>query len=192
MVTELHAERLLMRQWRESDLEPFAELNADAEVMRHFPSTLSRSASDDLARRLEEAIVRRGWGFWALELADGAQAGRFAGFTGLSVPSWDAPFTPCVEIGWRLPRGAWGRGYASEAARGALDFGFAELGLAEIVAFTTTANERSRAVMRRLGMTHDDREDFDHPNLAADDPQRRHVLYRASAPAKWPASAAAG
>jgi RimJ/RimL family protein N-acetyltransferase len=173
-----------MRSWQRSDLEPFAELNADPTVMEHFVSTLSREESDALASRIQAALAARGWGFWALEVARGEETGRFAGFAGLSVPSWDAPFGPCVEIGWRLPQWAWGRGYASEAAREALRFGFLELGLEEIVAFTTEGNWRSQAVMRRIGMSRDENGDFDHPNIALEDPHRRHVLYRLDA-ASW-------
>ena len=175
-----------MRPWQESDLVPFAGLNADPAVMEHFVSALSREESDALASRLQAALSARGWGFWALEIAQGEEAGRFVGFTGLSVPAWDAPFTPCVEIGWRLPRWAWGRGYASEAASEALRFGFVELGLGAVVSFTTEANTRSRAVMERIGMSRDPSDDFDHPNVPADDPHLRHVLYRLDA-ATWSA-----
>jgi RimJ/RimL family protein N-acetyltransferase len=182
----LRTERLRLRPWQESDLKPFADLNADPVVMEHFPSVLSREQSDTVALRIQAAFSADGWGFWALEIAHGEGAGRFAGFTGLSVPSWTAPFTPCVEIGWRLPRWAWGRGYASEAAREALRFGFVELGLEEIVSFTTEANTRSRAVMERIGLARDAGGDFDHPNVPADDPHLRHVLYRLDA-AVWSA-----
>jgi RimJ/RimL family protein N-acetyltransferase len=180
----LRTERLRLRPWQKSDLEPFADLNADPAVMEHFVSALSRAESDDLAMRLQAALHARGWGFWALEITHGEGSGRFVGFTGLSVPAWGAPFAPCVEIGWRLPRWAWGRGYASEAAREALCFGFQELGLEEIVSFTTEANTRSQAVMKRIGMARDAGGDFDHPNVAADDPHLRHVLYRLDA-AVW-------
>nr|WP_205830096.1 GNAT family N-acetyltransferase [Microbispora sp. CL1-1] len=162
-----------MRRWREDDKEPFAALNADPVVMEHFPATLSREDSDALAERIEAGFDEHGFGLWAVE-ADG----EFIGFTGLSVPRFTAPFTPCVEIGWRLARSAWGRGYATEAARASLEDGFGRAGLTEVVSFTAVQNVRSQAVMRRLGMTHDPADDFDHPALPAGHPLRRHVLYR--------------
>jgi ribosomal-protein-alanine N-acetyltransferase len=172
----LATERLALRAWRPSDLDAFAALNADPEVMRYFPRPLARGESDALAARIRADWERHGFGLWALERrADG----RFLGFAGLSVPGFDAHFTPCVEIGWRLERAAWGRGYATEAARAALAFGLAELGLGRIVSFTAVENRRSRRVMERLGMTHDERDDFDHPLLPDGHPLRRHVLYRA-------------
>jgi RimJ/RimL family protein N-acetyltransferase len=183
-VTELRTVRLLMRRWREADLAPFAALNADPEVMRHFPARMDRGASDDLARRADAALGRRGWGLWAVEVrADDVEpedAGAFIGFVGLNAPPFDAHFTPAVEVGWRLARGFWGRGYATEAATAAMGRGFGELHLDEIVSFTTVANDRSRRVMERLGMHRDPADDFDHPSLAADDPIRPHVLYRLS------------
>ncbi len=174
---ELSTDRLLLRPWRESDRQPFAECNADPEVMRHFPGTMTRAASDALAERIAAGFAARGWGFWALQER---ASGRFIGFTGLGVPPFEAHFTPAVEIGWRLARAAWGRGLATEAARAATAFGFGELGLEEIVAFAVQANARSRAVMRRLGMRHDASGDFDHPLVDVAD-LRRHVLYRLSA-----------
>lgn len=175
---ELRTERLVLRRWRDEDRAPFAALNADPEVMRYFPNALTRAESDALLDRLETAIGERGFGFWALEVAE---TGRFIGFTGLSVPRFDAPFTPAVEVGWRLARENWGRGYATEAARRSLDFAFTELGLDEVVAFTPIANAPSRAVMRRIGMAHTPDDDFDHPSIAAGHPLRRHVLYRINA-----------
>jgi RimJ/RimL family protein N-acetyltransferase len=177
---ELETQRLRLRQWRPEDRAPFAALNADAEVMEHFPAPLTRAESDALADRIAQLIERQGWGLWALEERDG---GRFLGFTGLAHPGFDAPFGPAVEIGWRLARDAWGRGYATEAARAAAAFAFEALELEEIVAFTAVPNERSRAVMRRLGMRHDPADDFDHP-LVASPRLRRHVLYRLRA-ADW-------
>jgi ribosomal-protein-alanine N-acetyltransferase len=171
----LGSARLLLRRWREGDREPFAALNADPEVMEHFPATLSREESDALARRFEAGFEARGFGVWALEIA---ATGEFIGFCGLTVPSFEAPFMPAVEIGWRLARPFWGQGYATESARAALGFGFDSVGLAEVVSFTTRGNERSRAVMRRLGMRHQEADDFDHPRLPPGHPQRPHVLYR--------------
>jgi ribosomal-protein-alanine N-acetyltransferase len=172
-VAELRTERLLLRQWRDDDLEPFADLNADPEVMRHFPRTLSRAESDTLVQRQRTLIAERGWGLWAVEAPEG-----FIGFVGLSEPRFEAHFTPAVEVGWRLARHGWRKGYATEAARAAVGFGFDELGLDEIVSFTFAGNERSRGVMERLGMTRDEADDFEHPLLPKGDPLRAHVLYR--------------
>jgi RimJ/RimL family protein N-acetyltransferase len=184
-VRELRTERLLLRRWRPDDRAPFAALNADPEVMRHFPEPLTRRQSDRLADRVELAMDRQGWGLWALEER---ATGRFIGFTGLARPGFQAPFMPAVEIGWRLERAAWGHGFASEAARAAAAFAFDELALAEIVSLAVVANERSIAVMRRLGMTRDPADDFDHPLV--DQPHlRRHVLYRLTA-AHWRQGAA--
>jgi RimJ/RimL family protein N-acetyltransferase len=165
----------VLRQWREADLEPFAALNADPEVMRHFPAPLAREQSDALAQRERTLIAERGWGLWAVERVQGA---AFIGFVGLAEPRFEAHFTPAVEVGWRLAREHWGNGYASEGARAAIGFGFDELGIDEIVSFTTVGNDRSRRVMERLGMTHDAADDFEHPLLAPGDPLRPHVLYR--------------
>jgi len=167
--------RLLLRRWRESDREPFAVLNGDPEVMEHFPATLSREQSDELIGRIEREFDRRGFGLWALETLE---AGELIGFAGLATPSFEAHFTPAVEVGWRLARPAWGHGYATEAAEAAIEVGFGQAGLAEVVSFTAARNRRSRAVMERLGMVRDPAEDFDHPDLAVGDPLRRHVLYR--------------
>lgn len=176
-MTELCTARLLLRRWRTADRAPFAALNADPEVMRYFPAPLSRHQSDALADRIEAGIERDGWGLWALEER---ATGRFLGFTGLARPAFEAHFTPAVEIGWRLVRSAWGEGIATEAARAARAFAFEQLELDEIVAFTAQDNARSRAVMRRLRMSHDPAEDFDLPALPAQHPLRRHVLYRAA------------
>jgi ribosomal-protein-alanine N-acetyltransferase len=182
-MAELCTERLLLRRWRPDDRAPFATLNADPEVMRHFPAALSRGESDALIDQIEGHLGREGWGLWALELR---ASGRFIGFTGLSRPSFEAHFTPAVEIGWRLAHEAWGSGYATEAAREAARFGFEDLGLEQLVSFTTEGNARSRAVMQRLGMTHDPAEDFDHPRVPEGDPARRHVLYRLAAAVRTP------
>ena len=176
-MTELRTERLLLRRWREEDRAPFAALNSDPEVMRWFPAPLSRRESDALADRIQADLERDGWGLWALEQR---WSGRFLGFTGLARPGFEAHFTPAVEIGWRLARSAWGSGFATEAARAATAFAFEALALDEVVAFTAEGNAPSRAVMRRLGMSHDAADDFDHPALPPSDPLRRHVLYRAA------------
>jgi RimJ/RimL family protein N-acetyltransferase len=174
-VPELRTERLLLRGWRESDLAPFAALNADPRVMEHFPSRLTRAESDFAVERIAEHFAHHGFGLWAVE-APGMAA--FLGFVGLSVPRFEAAFTPCVEVGWRLAREHWGRGFAPEAARAALRFGFEEIGLDEIDSFTVPANTKSRRVMEKIGMGHDPADDFDHPGLPAGHPLQRHVLYR--------------
>ncbi|MDQ8030908.1 GNAT family N-acetyltransferase [Bordetella genomosp. 1] len=175
MSFSLTTPRLLLRPWRDADLPAFAELNADPRVMAFFPGTLDRAGSDALAARIRANLAQEGFGLWAVEVRGGAP---FIGFVGLSRPRFDAPFTPCVEVGWRLAQPFWGLGFATEAARAALEHGFDSVGLAEIVAFTTAANRRSRAVMARLGMRHDAREDFLHPQLAPRHPLAPHVLYR--------------
>jgi RimJ/RimL family protein N-acetyltransferase len=174
-IVELHTARLRLRAWRSEDLDPFAALNSDPRVMEHFPQLLSRQQSDLLAGRIVSDLRAQGWGLWAVEVA----ATRFfAGFVGLSRPSFRAHFTPAVEVGWRLGQDYWGCGYATEAARAALEFGFESLGLMEIVSFTSVDNLRSRRVMERLGMSHDPGDDFDHPSLPERHRLRRHVLYR--------------
>jgi RimJ/RimL family protein N-acetyltransferase len=173
----MRTERMVMRRWRASDREPFAALNADPHVMAHFPATLDRAASDTLVDRIEAGFEANGFGLWALERID---TGEFIGFTGLDVARFEAPFTPAVEVGWRLCRQVWGHGFATEAGLQALRVGFEEFGLQEIVSFTATGNAPSRAVMRRLGMTRDPAEDFEHPALPPGHPVRRHVLYRLS------------
>jgi RimJ/RimL family protein N-acetyltransferase len=167
--------RTRLRPWRDDDRAPFAALNADPEVMAFFPGTLGRAESDALVDRAEAHFAAHDFGPWALEIP-GVSA--FAGFVGLSIPRFEAAFTPCVEIGWRLARVLWGHGYVTEAAEAALTYGFATLGLAEIVSFTVPTNQRSRQVMNRIGMTHDPRDDFDHPLLPAGHPLAHHVLYR--------------
>jgi RimJ/RimL family protein N-acetyltransferase len=174
---ELRTERLRLRAWRESDLDAFARLNGDPEVMRYFPAPMTRSESDGFARRIMASMDEQGWGLWAVELPGEAP---FLGFVGLTWQTFEAPFTPAVEVGWRLDRPFWGRGYASEAARAAVQHGFEVVGLDEIISMTTVANEPSRAVMRRLGMTHDEAEDFEHPRVPVGHPIRPHVLYRLS------------
>jgi ribosomal-protein-alanine N-acetyltransferase len=169
----LTTSRLRLRPWRESDLAPFAAMNADPRVREHFPSVQTREESDAVARRIMAGLEKQGWGFWAVEVIGGEP---FIGFTGIAAPGFEAYFTPCIEIGWRLAHAAWGHGYATEAARAALAFGFGELNLEEIVSFTAVGNKRSRAVMERLGMRQDG--EFDHPKIAESSPVRRHVLYR--------------
>jgi RimJ/RimL family protein N-acetyltransferase len=174
-VPEIRTPRVLLRGWRTEDLDPFAAMSADAEVMRHFPSTLSRAECASMIDRIRDHFDRHGFGLWAAELPGKAP---FIGFVGLAVPRFEAAFTPCVEVGWRLARAHWGRGYVTEAARAALHRGFTVHGLEQIYSFTVPANARSRAVMERLGLRHSPDEDFDHPMLAEGHPLRRHALYR--------------
>lgn len=169
----IRAGRVLLRGWRAGDLEPFAALNADPRVMEHYPAPLTRSESDDLVRSIAESLATRGFSLWAVEVASVAP---FIGYVGLREATFESRFTPCVEVGWRLAAPYWGRGYATEAARAAIAFGFTDAGLEEIVSFTVPANSRSIAVMRRLNMTQDG--EFDHPRLPQGHPLRRHVLYR--------------
>ncbi len=171
----LQTQRLILRNWQQSDLEPFAQMNADAEVMKYFPATLSRSESDALVERIENHHRVHRFGLWAVEERS---TGAFIGFIGLNVPTFEAHFTPTVEIGWRLAKAFWGQGYATEGARSAIDYGFEVIGLTEIVSFTAQLNLRSIAVMERLGMTHQEADDFEHPRLPSGHPLQRHVLYR--------------
>jgi len=173
--SDLRTARLLLRRWLPADRAPFAALNADPRVTEFLGTDLSREGSDAFAARIDSHFDAHGFGFWAVEVPG---VTPFAGFVGLSIPLFEAPFTPCVEIGWRLAAEHWGRGYATEAARAALDFGFGALGLDEIVSFTVPANRASRAVMERIGMARDPSGDFDHPGLRDGHRLRRHVLYR--------------
>jgi RimJ/RimL family protein N-acetyltransferase len=176
---ELCTDRLLLRRWLPEDRVPFASLNADPRVVEFFPGQLSREESDAMADRIEAHFEQHGFGLWAVEIPG---ITRFAGFVGLSIPRFEAAFTPCIEIGWRLDAEHWNRGYATEGARAVLTFGFEWLQLEEIVSFTVPANVRSRRVMEKLGMAHSPGEDFDHPALPEGHPFRRHVLYRLRRP----------
>ncbi len=171
----LTTERLLLRRWREEDRVPFRAMNADPRVMEFMPGLLTEEASDALADRAEAHFERNGYGPFAAELR---QNGAFLGFIGISIPRFEAPFMPAVEIGWRLAAEYWGRGLATEGARAVLRYGFEELRLGGMVSFTADANVRSRRVMEKLGMTHDAVDDFEHPNIPQGHPLRHHVLYR--------------
>lgn len=149
----------MLRRWKAEDRAPFAELNADSEVMRYFPRPLTSDESDALVDRIENGFNQNGFGLWAV-----AVDGRFAGFTGLNRTSFDTPMGPHVEIGWRLARWAWGHGYATEAAGRVIEYAFGELALDEVYSFTTESNARSEGVMKRIGMTRRVDLDFDHPN----------------------------
>jgi RimJ/RimL family protein N-acetyltransferase len=162
-----------MRRWQDGDREPFAALNADPHTMRFFPATLDRAASDAMIDRLEERFEAQGFGLWALEIA---HTGQFIGFTGLNPMPDDVPGAGGMEVGWRLARAAWHHGYATEAARAALDVAFGSLGMAEVYSMTAVLNEPSQAVMRRLGLTEFAR--WDHPRIPESSPLRPSVTYR--------------
>lgn len=167
--------RLRLRLWRDEDLAPFAALNADPCVMRHYPAVLDPGESDALVGRIRVRMAEHGFGLWAVSVRNGAD---FIGFVGLSRPLFETHFTPCVEVGWRLAVEHWGHGYATEAARGVLAHAFGPLGLNEVVSMAVPANGRSIAVMRRLGMTRSPDDDFLHPSLPKGHPLQPHVLYR--------------
>jgi RimJ/RimL family protein N-acetyltransferase len=180
-VRELATDRLRLRAWRPEDREPYAALNADPVVMEHFPAPLTREQSDEHVDRIEAAFAEHGWGLWAVEVPG---VSEFIGFIGLGIPRFEAHFTPCVEVGWRLARSAWGHGFAPEGATAALRFAFDEVGLDEVVSFTSVGNAKSRRVMAKIGLQHDPADDFDHPNLPPGHRICRHVLYRTGA-AEW-------
>ena len=174
----IRTERLILRPWQDEDREPFAKMNADPRVREYFPGILSRQESDAFVTLMSDHIERWGWGLWAASLI---QTDEFIGFIGLENVHFSAPFnksTPAVEIGWRLAFNHWGKGYATEGARVVLHYGFDTLNLEEIVSFTAVHNRRSRHVMEKIGMHHDEIDDFDHPKLPDEHPLRRHVLYR--------------
>lgn len=167
----LETPRLILRQWNESDFEPFYKMNADSKVMEYFPKTLTEDESNQLAFKCKSLIDKNGWGFWALELK---QSKEFIGFTGLHYQPEQFSFSPCTEIGWRLSPLHWNKGYATESATACLNFGFNQLALDEIVAFTAQHNLKSQAVMRRLGMQY--KMDFNHPALDDSSPLKKHKL----------------
>jgi len=171
----LSSGRIQLRRWRDEDRQPFATMNSDARVMEFFRSPLSRVESDAMVDRIEKHFSEHGFGLWAIEVPGIAP---FIGFAGLAGAGFSAHFTPCVEVGWRLAFEHWGHGYATEAAQLALGYGFGTLALSEVVSFTSVTNNRSRAVMERLGMRRDPAEDFDYPSFPEGHPLRRHVLYR--------------
>jgi RimJ/RimL family protein N-acetyltransferase len=168
-------DRLILRHWQASDREPFSRLNADPRVMEFMPALLSRDESDRVADRIEEHFREHGFGLCAAELREDHS---FIGFIGLSVPAFQAAFTPCVEIGWRLAADRWGQGLATEGARAMMHYAFETVGLGEVVSFTVPENWRSRRVMEKLGMARNPADDFDHPRLPEGHPLGRHVLYR--------------
>ena len=171
---KIETERLFLRQWQNSDFAPFAEMNSDERVMEFYPSTLSQQQSDKMASHCQSLIKERGWGFWALEEK---KSNQFIGFTGLHIPTHDLPFSPCVEIGWRLSPSFWGQGLVTEAAKAALNAAFKTLDLDEIVSFASIGNVRSIAVMERINMVKE-QGTFEHPALPVGHPFREHCLYR--------------
>jgi RimJ/RimL family protein N-acetyltransferase len=174
-MSDMQTDRLTLRRWSDADREPFAKINSDPVVMEFYPAPLSVAESNAMVDRIQAHFVQHGFGPWAAELRE---PGEFIGYVGLAVPRFVAAFTPCVEIGWRLAAEHWSKGLATEGARAVVRHAFEVLSLPEIVSFTVPANVRSRRVMDKLGMTHDPREDFDHPLLVEGHPLRRHVLYR--------------
>jgi len=177
-MTVLKTKRLVLRPWKESDLEPFARLNADPRVMEFFPAVLSREESDAIAQRMQAKIAERGWGWWAVSVPGVEDFIGFIGINDVDPSTFPAPFAPAVEIGWRIAYDHWGKGYAGEGALACLHYAFHVLGLDEIVAFTAVQNTRSQAVMKKIGMHRDPKDDFDHPKLPEGHWLRRHVLYR--------------
>lgn len=170
----LETERLILRQWRDSDFEPFARLSSDPEVMKYYPDILNKKSSDIFVKRCQSLINKYGWGFWAVELKSN---NKFIGFVGLHNPETELPFSPCTEIGWRLAKPYWGYGYATEAAKASLNYAFEKLNLSEVVSFTTPANVKSISVMKKLNMINTF-SNFNHPNIADGHALQAHVLYK--------------
>lgn len=176
---QLPTDRLQLRRFRDEDRDPFAAMNADPRVMEHFVAPLDRRASDAFIDRIEERFADQGYGLWAVEVVDEAgPVTGFIGYVGLWDATFDAAFTPAIEVGWRLNVDGWGHGYATEAAIVAVDDGFVRCGLHEILSFTATVNLRSRAVMNRIGLQRQPDGDFEHPAVPRGHPVRPHVLYR--------------
>lgn len=174
----IQTDRLILRSWKEEDLKPFAELNADPHVMEYFPAILSKVESDQMVKRMQAKIEERGWGLWAVSKIETQSFIGFIGFNDVDQSTLPVPFTPAVEIGWRLGFSHWGKGYATEGATACLKHGFQILGLDEIVSFTAKENTRSRRVMERIGLHHNLKDDFDHPKVQEGDRLKKHVLYR--------------
>jgi RimJ/RimL family protein N-acetyltransferase len=174
-MVELETERLRLRRWRSEDRDPYAALNADPVVMEHFVAPLTRSESDAHVDRIEAAFAEHGWGLWAAERTD---TSTFIGFIGLGIPRFEARFLPGVEVGWRLAHEHWGHGFAPEGAAEALRFACEDLGLSEVLSFTSVGNHNSRRVMEKIGLVHDPADDFDHPSVPVGHRIRRHVVYR--------------
>ena len=174
VIIEPETRRLKLRQWQKKDYLPFAKMNADADLMKYFPSTLNKQESDAMADKIRTLIKTQGWGFWAVEIKE---KGEFIGFTGLHKPQDNLPFLPCVEIGWRLAKEHWGKGYATEAAKAALEVAFYKLHIEQLYAFTAIQNNRSQAVMQRLYMINTNK-NFEHPKVPKKSGLKEHVLYK--------------
>lgn len=171
----LSTDRLILREWRPEDLAPFSRLNADSDVMRFFPATMSEQETTAMVERITQHIDTYGFGFWAAELKE---TGEFIGFIGMHHVTQELPFCPTVEIGWRLDKAFWGKGYAPEGARACLAYAFSHLKLAEIVSFTAAVNKPSIRVMEKIGLTRDRGGDFEHPSVMEGSELRSHVLFR--------------
>jgi len=178
-VPTIETPRLILRDWRDADVDEWVRMNADPRVTEFFPHVYTRARSESSAATIREQLARNGYGWWVVEIRGSAP---FAGVIALQAVPFQAPFTPANEIGWRFAFEHWGKGYATEGARAALGFAFEKLDWHEVLAFTAASNIRSQRVMRRLGMTRDPRDDFDHPKIEADHRLRRHVLYRIRKP----------
>lgn len=173
-IIEIKTDRIRLRQWRKTDWPEFAKLNADPEVMQYFPKPLSTEESNNMANKIRNLIAGRGWGMWA---AEEVKQRKFMGFVGLNTPTQDLPFTPCVEIGWRLAKNFWGHGYATEAGQVVLKVAFETLKLPQVFSFTSVANKKSQAVMKRLKMVNTGN-NFEHPDVPLGNPLREHVLFK--------------
>lgn len=173
----IETERLILRKWKDEDLEPFSCLNADARVMEYFPRVLTCEEAKAFMDRIRRHIEKYGFGLFAVEVKESRE---FIGYIGLAIPTIETAFTPCVEIGWRLAFDHWGKGYATEGARAVLKYGFEKMGLDEILSWTVPANVRSRKIMEKIGMRQDMEGSFRHPGLSQDHPLSLHVLYRIS------------
>ena len=183
MIGSIATERLILRQWKESDLFPFYRLNSDPEVMKFFPALLSREESDEFASEIRLRIEENGWGLWAVEER---KSKKFIGFVGLNQPIIELPFSPCIEVGWRLAKEYWGKGYATEAGEKALEYAFVILAVNEVVSFTAAINSRSESVMQRLGLANS-HSNFNHPAVPPHSQLCEHVLYKISLE-QWQAS----
>jgi len=175
-ISKIETSRLILREWKDTDFDPFKKMGLDPRVMEDFPSLLSPERSEAMIKGMQTHFQEHGFTFWATELKS---TGQFVGFIGLALVSFDAHFTPAVEIGWRLAYESWGQGYAPEGAIAALQAGFNQLKLSEIVSFTAVRNIKSQRVMQKIGMTHLESENFNHPRIPPTHPLCKHVLYRA-------------
>lgn len=175
-IYEIETEKLRLRQWKDSDYKAFAKMNSDKDVMKHFPNILTQNQSNELADKCRFLISIQGWGFWAVEEKSTKE---FIGFVGLNKPGYDLPFNPCVEIGWRLDKKYWGKGYATQAAKAVLNFAFEELKLEEVYAFTSVLNKKSYLVMERIGMKNTNN-NFFHPLFPKNHKLQEHYLYKIS------------